>query len=59
MWSNWQEFNFRLSRYWNRFAYLIIDVGKFLVWDYTKRNKDILEDTLTSQSTRSIMTEYK
>lgn len=26
---------YKLSRYWNKFAYLFLDLTKFLVWDYT------------------------
>jgi|GEM_PF-2785465 len=37
---------YKLSRYWNRLAYLIIRIGQRMVWNQTKRNKDILTDEL-------------
>lgn len=33
---------YRLSKYWNRFAYLIIKLGIWLLWDYTGQNKDLV-----------------
>ncbi len=47
---------YRISRYWNKFAYIFLDIAKFLVWDITDRNKDILGDDFASYDTRDIMT---
>ena len=47
---------FKVSRYWNKFAYLIISLGVKMVWDYTGRNADILGDYACSESTKEIMT---
>jgi hypothetical protein len=33
---------YKLSRYWNRLAYLIIRIGRNLIWDQTGKNTDIL-----------------
>ena len=37
-------FIWKLSKYWNRIAYFIIDIGKAMIWDQTKANKDILKN---------------
>jgi len=34
---------FRLSRWWNRVAYSVVHLGKWMVWDYTHKNGDILD----------------
>ena len=31
-----------LSRYWNRLAYFFIHMGRNMIWDQTKRNRDLL-----------------
>jgi len=47
---------YKLSRYWNRLAYLIIRIGQKMIWDQTKRNKDILTDDYFGRKyTESIM----
>lgn len=40
-------------------VYLLVDLAKMMIWDYTKRNQDILKDGLSNDYTRSIMTEIK
>jgi len=35
---------FRLSRWWNRFAYSLIHLGRFFIWDYTGKNAFLLDD---------------
>ncbi len=48
---------FLISRYWNRFAYLFVDLGRLMIWDQTKRNSDILSDYyFASEATRDILT---
>ncbi len=48
---------FKLSRYWNKMAYKIMDFGAFLVWDYTGKNKGILGNETYSEYTREIMSD--
>ena len=36
---------YRLSRRWNRLAYAVIHLGRWMIWDQTGRNEDILADT--------------
>jgi hypothetical protein len=33
---------YRLSRYWNRIAYLFVHLGRRMIWDQTGRNSDLL-----------------
>ena len=33
---------YKLSRYWNRIAFLLIRTGRRMIWDRTGKNKDIL-----------------
>ena len=54
---------YKVSRYWNRLVYklvdlarLLVDLARFLVWDYTKSNADILGDDFSMKHTREIMT---
>jgi len=35
---------YKLSKYWNRIAYLVIFLGRKMIWDQTGRNTDILKD---------------
>ena len=50
---------FRLSRYWNRFAYSIVDFGYLLIWDSSKCNQDRLKlDKELCSSTREILTTF-
>ena len=47
---------YRLSRYWNRAAYLLINIGRKMIWDYTGRNADILRnDEFARKYTEAIM----
>ena len=47
---------YKLSRYWNRLAYLIIRIGQRMTWDQTRKNKDILtDDHFSRKYTESIM----
>lgn len=48
---------YKSSRYWNRLAYLVIRIGRGMIWDQTGCNKDILLDDLkaVSEYTKSIM----
>jgi len=47
---------YKLSRYWNKFAYFIASIGIKMIWDYTGKNADILGDDVYSETTREIMT---
>ena len=47
---------FKISRYWNRLVYKLVDLARYLVWDYTGYNADILEDDFASSYTREMMT---
>lgn len=47
---------YRLSRWWNRIAYSFIHLGRFLIWDYTSKNDELLsDDDFGSSVTESIM----
>lgn len=47
---------YRLSRYWNRVAYLILRIGQKMIWDYTGKNKDLLtKDEICTQYAEDIM----
>lgn len=47
---------YKLSRYWNRIAYFILRLGKRMVWDYTGKNKDLMEDDeIATQYAEDIM----
>ena len=49
---------YRLSRYWNRLAYLIIHIGRGLIWDQTGKNIDILKrDEFARKYTEDILTD--
>ena len=49
-----------ISRYWNRLAYLVIKLGRKMIWDYTKRNSQILtRDEFAKKYTEDIMCYYK
>ncbi len=51
---------YKLSRYWNRFAYFIIHIARRLIWDYTGKNSDILKDNqYASYYTESILCNRK
>jgi len=46
---------YRLSKYWNRIAYFLIHTGQRMIWDYTKRNKDLKsDDNVTSDTAEAI-----
>lgn len=45
----------KLSRYWNRLAYRVMDLGRWMIWDESKRNSDILREPY-DYWTRKIMT---
>jgi hypothetical protein len=49
----------KLSRYWNKLAYLVADIAYAMVWDYTKKNSDILGNDSYSETTRQILTRVK
>ena len=42
---------YRLSRYWNRFAYSFIRLGQKLIWDQTGRNKYLKDDSNVASNT--------
>lgn len=47
---------FRFSRWWNRLAYLIIRIGRAMIWDFTGKNADILRDgDFGRQNTEAIL----
>ena len=35
---------YKLSRYWNRLAYFFIHLGRKMIWEYTSKNKLLLDD---------------
>lgn len=48
----------KVSRYWNRLAYLLIHTGHRMIWDYTGDNSDLLEaKEFTSKTTEAILTD--
>ncbi len=54
--SNKDIIMYRLSRYWNRIAYLVINLGRKMIWDQTGKNKNILtRDEFCRKYTESIM----
>ncbi len=47
---------YRLSRYWNRLAYCIINLGRKMIWDYTGKNDYLLsKQDFGNKSTEDIM----
>lgn len=46
---------YRLSRYWNRLAYLFIRIGRKMIWDQTGKNAYLLKNYLTSEVTEGIL----
>lgn len=46
---------YRLSRYWNRIAYLLIRTGQNMVWDYTHKNKDLKSDDNIASDTAEVI----
>ena len=51
---------FKLSRYWNRLMFFLIEVFIKLIWDITGQNADILDpDSFSISSTKTIMCNYK
>lgn len=42
---------YRLSRYWNRLAYLVLYLGQRMIWDQTGKNKDLLGDVTDTDKT--------
>ena len=47
---------YKLNRYWNRLAYLIINIGYWMIWDQTGKNADILgKQDFARQYTKDIM----
>lgn len=49
------RWKFNLSRYWNKVAFSIIRLGKFMIWDSTGMNTDYL-DELWSDTAEEILT---
>lgn len=50
---------YRISRYWNRLVYLIIWIGRKMIWDYVGINSDLLKsDEFCSKYTKDILTTY-
>jgi hypothetical protein len=47
---------FNLSRYWNKCVYKLVDLARWLLWDYTGMNSDILGNEFANEVTREIMT---
>ena len=43
---------YRISRYWNRLAYAILHLGRWMIWDQTGKNAFLLgrEDVMSSTS---------
>lgn len=37
------DIDWKLSRYWNRLAFFIIDIGRKMLWDQTGSNGDLLK----------------
>jgi len=33
-----------LSRYWNRLAFLVMRLGRSMIWDQTGNNADLIDD---------------
>lgn len=47
----------KISRYWNRFAYRVMDLGRWMIWDRTGGNERLLQDDcVMGEYTRAIMT---
>ena len=47
---------YKLSRYWNRLAYSVLRLGQWMIWDYSKKNSDILDNSsVASTYSRDIM----
>ena len=55
---NKHNFMWKVSRYWNRLAYLLIHTGHRMIWDYTGYNSDLLEpEWFISKTTEIILTD--
>ncbi len=51
---------YRLSRYWNRVAYRMIRLGRWMIWDHTGKNGYYLtRDEFGSQFSEDIMCDRK
>ena len=49
---------YKLSRYWNKFAYWIIHCGRKMIWDRSGLNSYLLkDDAFVSKVTEAILTE--
>ena len=46
---------YKLSRYWNRMAYIIIKLGRKMIWDQTGKNADLLKDYSASGTIEAIL----
>ncbi len=46
---------YRISRLWNRLAYMVIRIGRHMIWDQTGRNADLLRKDIHWKYTESIM----
>ncbi len=47
---------YSLSKYWNRLAYLVIRIGRMMIWDQTGYNGEILgNDDFASKTTAAIL----
>jgi len=40
---------YKISRYWNRLAYFFIHLGQRMVWDYTGKNGDLLNEYVANK----------
>ena len=50
---------YRLSRLWNRLAYLLIRTGQSMIWDYSRQNAMLIDDdNVASRWAQSIMCGY-
>lgn len=51
---------YKLSRYWNRLAYLVIHIGRRMIWDQTGRNSVELRHLRDhEQTTEAILCERR
>jgi len=46
---------FKLSRYWNKFAFFVMGLGRKMIWDQTGKNKDIIK-CYSCESAKEILT---
>ena len=42
---------YRLSRWWNRRAYFFIRLGQRMIWDYTGKNKYLMDNNNVASNT--------